>query len=91
MRRTLAIVALTAGSVVMGYVIGRAQPIGPAFEFVVDAPSGVTTVRCVKGCALAWVERGVNPNAKPVPEFQFSCSTGSGPCSSARIGGWLQP
>src|SRR5213592_2352183 len=32
----------------------------PDFELVVDAPAGPTTITCVRGCRLMWVERGIN-------------------------------
>jgi hypothetical protein len=70
-----------------GWVAAKAQTTAPDFEFVVDAPGGPTTVTCVRGCSLAWVERGVNPNSKPMSIFEFSCSGAR--CSSAKIGGWI--
>lgn len=89
MRRVLTFCVLVAGLVAIGYVAGLAQTTQPTFELVVDAPGGETSVRCVRGCTLKWVERGVNPNDKAIQTFQFSCS---GPrCSSARVGGWLVP
>jgi hypothetical protein len=70
-----------------GWMAARAQTPAPDFEIVVDAPSGSTSVTCVRGCSLAWVERGVNPNAQPIPIFEYSCT---GPrCSSAKVGGWI--
>jgi hypothetical protein len=62
----------------------------PDFELIVNAPAGQTTIECVRGCNLAWVERGVNPNAIPVPEFRFSCGGQfATACSSGRVGGWI--
>ena len=60
------------------------------FELIVDAPGGETTIRCVKRCHLACVERGINPKATPMPTFTYQC-IGSLRCSSARVGGWLNP
>ena len=80
-------VALAVAFVIVGWAVGRGQTAKPDFELIVDAPGGETTIRCVKGCKLAWVERGVNPNATPMPSFEYAC-TGSR-CSSARVGGWL--
>jgi hypothetical protein len=68
-----------------GWVVGNAQTSGPAFQFVVDAPSGNTTITCVKGCELAWVERG--GNARPNLSFRYGCSAPR--CSSGRVGGWV--
>ena len=72
----------------LGWTLGRAQTSAPAFEFVVDAPGGETTIECVRGCELAWVERGLNPNSTPVKSLKYRCT---GPrCSSGRVGGWLK-
>jgi hypothetical protein len=88
MARTKVQIGLAVILVVFGWAVGRAQTSTLAFEVVVDAPSGETKITCVRGCELAWVERGVNPNAKPGPTFTYSCS-GTPRCSSARVGGWL--
>jgi hypothetical protein len=73
--------------VLLGWAAGRAQTSAPVFEFVVDAPSGETTIHCVRGCELAWVERGVNADARPASSFTYRCT---GPrCSSGRVGGWI--
>jgi hypothetical protein len=77
-----------------GWIAGTARTTEPDFEIVVDAPEGETKIECVRGCDLAWVERGVNPNATPVATFTFRCG---GPaaapetrCSSYKVGGWLR-
>jgi len=53
-------------------------------------PVGATTITCVKGCTLAWVERGVNPNSQPLLTFSYRRT---GPtverCSSGKVGGWI--
>jgi hypothetical protein len=67
-----------------GWVAAGAQVSAPDFEIVVSAPEGSTTIECVRGCTLAWVQRGLNPNSQPIPKFQFACK-GSGMCSSARV------
>jgi hypothetical protein len=74
----------------LGWAVGKAQTTQPDFEVVVTAPAGETTVECRRGCELVWVERGLNPAAKPQSTFTFACSGGGvNRCSSARIGGWL--
>jgi hypothetical protein len=83
--------AAVAGFTCLGWVAGRAQSSQPNFEIVVDAPAGQTTIQCVRGCELSWVERGILPNAQAMPTFTFSCNSPSGRCSSNRVGGWLQP
>jgi hypothetical protein len=70
-----------------GWAIARAQTTAPDFEIIVDSPSGQTTISCVRGCTLSWVERGINPNASATQSFQFACSAAR--CSSARVGGWI--
>ena len=85
-RNTIQIL-VTVILVFLGWMLGRAQTSAPAFEFVVDAPGGETTIECVRGCELAWVERGLNPNSTPTKSFKYRCT---GPrCSSGRVGGWL--
>ena len=71
----------------IGFAVGRAQTSAPAFELVVDAPGGETTIKCVRGCELVWVERGLNTNASRIPTFTYKCNAPR--CSSGRIGGWL--
>jgi hypothetical protein len=70
----------------LGWIAGRAQT-GPDFEFIVDAPAGHTSVECIKGCKLLWVERGIS--GAPKRTFDFSCG-GQDRCSSARVGGWIE-
>ena len=48
-----------------GWVAAKAQIPAPDFEIIVDAPGGATTIKCVRGCKLAWVERGINQSATP--------------------------
>ena len=74
----------------LGWIAGKAQTTGPDFEIVVNAPTGSTTVECVRGCALMWIARGLNPNSQPTQKFTFSCSAPQG-CSSSRVGGWIAP
>ena len=73
-----------------GWTAGKAQTTAPDFEIVVTTSStGTSVVKCVRGCNLSWAERGLNPAAKAIGQFEFSCNGGS-PCSSGTIGGWLQ-
>jgi hypothetical protein len=84
LRRTVVALALIG----LGWVAARAQVAAPDFEIVVNAPTGQTTVQCVRGCTLMWIARGINPNSQPNPSFTFSCTAAQG-CSSSRVGGWL--
>ena len=83
MARTIVQIVLAVILIFLGWVVGRAQTSAPTFELVVDAPGGATTIECVEGCKLAWVERGVNANA------DFLISMHGTRCSSGRVGGWL--
>ena len=65
-------IALAAVLVGIGWMAGKAQTSEPDFEVVVNAPSGETTIECVRGCELAWVERGLNPNSQPMRTFTFN-------------------
>ena len=88
MARTVVQSVLAVILIFLGWAVGRAQQTStPAFELVVDAPGGETTIKCVKGCELVWVERGVNANATPVPTFTYRCTAPR--CSSGRVGGWI--
>ena len=85
-------IALVTALVGMGWAAGTAQTSAPDFELVVNAPSGETTIECVRGCKLAWVERGLNPNSSPMQSFTFKCSgTPDARCSSFKVGGWIDP
>jgi hypothetical protein len=82
--------AVVAAFLCLGWVAGRAQTSQPTFELVVNAPAGETTIQCVRGCELSWVERGVSPNAQTMQTFTFKCTSPSGRCSSHKVGGWLK-
>ena len=84
-------IATFAALVWLGWMTGRAQTSEPAFEIVVNAPAGETTIQCVRGCELSWVERGLTPNAVTRQTFTFNCNAPSGRCSSHRVGGWIKP
>ena len=86
-RRIIVVFALTG----VGWVAAKAQApaAAPDFELQVDAPGGPTTITCVRGCKLVWVERGIDPNAIPQRSFDFACSANR--CSSSRVGGWIDP
>ena len=90
MTRLLMRALIAIGLIAAGWAAAKAQPSTPDFEIVVNAPVGETTIECKRGCNLAWVERGVNPNATPIPTFEFRCGGGGASrFSSATVGGWL--
>jgi hypothetical protein len=72
-----------------GWVLAKAQATQPDFEIVVSSPAGKTTVECRRGCGLSWFERGLNPRARTMKTFDFSCTSGDR-CGSGVIGGWLE-
>ena len=87
MIRKIGMVMLALTLVAVGWFGAKAQSSTPDFELIVDAPGGETTVECLRGCNLVWVERGTNTNATPQAKFTYRC--GASRCSSGRIGGWV--
>lgn len=88
----LRVLAISALLLLAGWSIGRAQSSSPDFELAVTTTAVgnamETTLACVRGCNLSWTERGVNPRAKAISQFEFSCKGGNR-CSSGTVGGWL--
>jgi hypothetical protein len=91
MVQSLIRMGLAFALVATGWVAGRAQSTQPDFVIAVEGPAGRTTVRCERGCTLAWAERGVDTNAVSSGSFEYGCTAGAGRCESGRIGGWLAP
>ena len=87
MRRTTWTCVLALVAVLIGWIAGHAQAGNPDFELIVNAPRGDTSIQCVRGCDLKFIER-LNANSEAIPTFTFSC--GASQCSSGRIGGWLR-
>ena len=91
MTHTLSRLVLALGLLGLGWAAGKAQTSQPDFELVITAPIGETSVECVRGCDLKWVERGLNPNDTAQAQFTFACRGGAVErCSSRRIGGWIR-
>ena len=67
-RRALRMLA-AAGLLALGWTAGRAQTSAPDFELIVNSPEGEVSVECVRGCELAWTERGVNVRARRMTTF----------------------
>ena len=89
MSRKIAIAGADVVLIGFGWVAGRAQIGSTDFEFVIDAPAGQTNIECVKGCKLAWVQRGLS--GAPQTKFYFRCSgVDTTRCSSGRIAGWIE-
>jgi hypothetical protein len=93
MTRIVVRFALAAALVVAGWLAGAAQTTAPDFVLLVetqqDSAETKTTIKCVEGCGLTWIERGVNPASSVMPEFSFKCSPPE-TCTSARVGGWIR-
>jgi hypothetical protein len=90
-------IAMVAALMGIGWMAAKAQTSEPDFELIVNAPNGETTIECVRGCELAWVQRGLNANSKPMPKFLFGCGGGAvggdaseARCSSFKVGGWIK-
>jgi hypothetical protein len=88
MTRTALRLALAVGLLGTGWIAAKAQTQTPTFELWVDAPEGETKIECVRGCTLAWVERGIHSNAVPTPTFKYGCSAQR--CESGTVGGWVE-
>lgn len=87
MRRSMRTCVCLLVAVLIGWTAGRAQTATPDFELVVNAPGGETSIQCVRGCDLKFIER-LNANSGAIPTFTFRC--GASQCSSGRIGGWVR-
>jgi hypothetical protein len=87
-RRTIqTLVALLL--VAFGWVAGRAQAPPPEFTLAIEAPSGRTTVRCVRGCKLQGGRDEGNPHNSPTPSYWFECQEAANDRCSATVNGWL--
>ena len=90
-RRTALVVALVG----LGWSVGRAQTTTPDFELMIDAPSGATNIRCVRGCTLSTADLGLAPG-EPLPSgIVLFCGGGyvidpSDRCRPRNIIGWLK-
>jgi len=91
--RILIQAALALALVGTGWVAAKAQlqKSPPDFELQIDAPTGYTAIKCTRGCRLASVQRGVDPNFSPQPSIAFECGDGSRCGSNLLVGGWVVP
>ena len=87
MARRILRVLIVLASLGVGWAAAKAQTADPDFVLAVDAPAGATTITCVKGCGVKWIERGINPEAQTMSEFRFACTAAR--CSSGKVGGWM--
>jgi hypothetical protein len=71
-----------------GWVVGRANTPAPEFTLTIEAPSGRTTVTCVRGCSLQGGRDDLNPTNVPMAKYYVECS-GVERCN-ATVNGWLK-
>jgi hypothetical protein len=92
MRTTIVRTLIAASLLGAGWGAAKAQVSEPNFELVVEAPPGATTITCLRGCRLMWIERGIPTNATTMKSFEFSCRGNVVErCSSSKVGGWITP
>jgi hypothetical protein len=93
MGRWLVRVVFAMALVTVGWVAARGQePPTPDFELFVVSLNGKTTIECVRGCSLQWVEREVPDRENGRSSFTYGPCGGVWPdgCPSGRLGGWIQ-
>jgi hypothetical protein len=88
-RRTIQMV-VALSLVAVGWVAGRVQTPAPEFTLAIEAPSGRTIVRCVRGCTLQGGRDEGNPNNAPTENYWFECQGASTQRCSATVNGWLK-
>lgn len=76
--------------VAFGWLVGRANTPAPEFTLTIDAPSGHTTVACVRGCVLQGGRDEGNPNNVPIAKYSFECSGAADGRGPASVNGWLK-
>jgi hypothetical protein len=88
-RRTIQIV-VALSLVAFGWVTGKSQTPAPEFTLAIEAPSGRTMVKCVRGCTLQGGRDEGNPNNAPTENYEFECQGASSLRCSATVNGWLK-
>jgi hypothetical protein len=73
----------------LGWVAGAAQTTRGDLEIRVQAPTGKTTVECVRGCKVIGARDIENPRASQTSSYWFSCGAPDG--CQGRIVGFVQP
>ena len=90
MVRRMLVVLILVG---LGWAVGRAQGQTPDLELSVVTKDGKTTIECIRGCGLQWVERMVPNRAEAQKSFTYGPCGGNGNwpngCPSGRLGGWI--
>lgn len=76
--------------VAFGWAVGRAKTPAPEFTLRIEAPSGRTTVTCVRGCTLQGGRDEGNRNTGTMQEYWFQCSDNSPGGCRATVNGWLK-
>ena len=89
-RRALVALALVG----LGWAVATAQSqAAPDSEIEVFTMGGKTTIECVRGCGLQWVERQVPSPTDAKPSFTYGpCIESQWPrgCPSGRLGVWIK-
>jgi hypothetical protein len=77
--------------IALGWVASEAQSQRvPDFELSVITKDGKTTVECLRGCGLQWVEWVIPDPAGAQKTVSFGpCGSRSDGCPSGRLGGWI--
>jgi hypothetical protein len=88
MKQTMRHAVIVAALVALGWAAGRAQTTRGDFELRINAPSGATSVECVRGCRLIGARDIENPSARQMQTYEFSCS---GQQCRASVVGFRQP
>jgi hypothetical protein len=88
MRKIVTHVLVGVVLVGLGWVTGLAQSRRGDFEVRVQAPTGKTTVECVRGCKVIGARDVENPNATWVTTYWFTCGAPEG--CEGRVVGFVQ-
>jgi len=90
MRRKTIQTVVALSLIALGWVAGRAQTPAPEFTLAIEAPSGRTTGKCVRGCTLQGRADQGNPNNTPTPNYWFECGGAPSQDCRATVNGWLK-
>jgi hypothetical protein len=88
MRRKAIYTVMGLSLLAFGWAVGRASTPVPEFTLTIEAPSGRTTITCVRGCRLQGGRDEGNPNNVPIAKYSVECS-GVERCN-ATVNGWLK-
>ena len=85
--------ALLLTVLLFGWGVGKAQTSAPEFTLAIDAPTGRTTVSCIRGCTLqAERDKGLPQRARvrvTMTNYSYECNAPDR--CRAMVNGWLKP